>query len=234
MKKIITLILSVLVVLGLSVTAIAVSVCTVSADSVTASPGENITVPVRIAGNSGFTNFSIMIDYDREALELVSIDTQVGRNTYLCGDYASVNTDYKDENGKSFGYINCALSDKCGTSGVLFTVTFKVSEDFEGEAEIRPVVNYIRNNAAVFSVFEEVTADVNYGTVTVSASSPDELKGDVNGDGTVDVFDIAALYSKILSGEAFDAEDMAASDVNGDGNVDVYDTSELYRMILRG
>lgn len=33
-----------------------------------------MTVPIRISGNRGFTNFGIALDYDREQLELLSTD----------------------------------------------------------------------------------------------------------------------------------------------------------------
>ena len=68
--------------------------CTVSADSVSATAGGTVTVPIRISGNRGFTNFGIALDYDREQLELLSIQTAEGETPYLCGTTVAVNTQW--------------------------------------------------------------------------------------------------------------------------------------------
>ncbi len=51
-------------------------------------------------------------------------------------------------------------------------------------------------------------------------------KGDVNGDGTVDVADISAIITSMAS----DKQDMKA-DVNGDGSVDVADISSVLTIM---
>ena len=60
------------------------------------------------------------------------------------------------------------------------------------------------------------------------ASLPEEepLKGDVNGDGTVDVADISTIIS-VMAGSATSAE----ADVNGDGSVDVADISTVISVM---
>ena len=84
MKKIISIVLAVALIFVLAVTAMAAEIaeCTVSVDSVPAA-GKTVTVPVRITGNRGFTNFGIALDYDREQLELLSIQTAAG-DLWLC------------------------------------------------------------------------------------------------------------------------------------------------------
>ena len=52
------------------------------------------------------------------------------------------------------------------------------------------------------------------------------LKGDVNGDGAVDVADISAVIS-VMAGAA----DYTAADVNGDGAVDVADISNIISIM---
>ena len=49
--------------------------------------------------------------------------------------------------------------------------------------------------------------------------------GDVNGDGSVDVADIATIISVMASGSAGDSP--ASADVNGDGTVDVADIATV-------
>ena len=50
----------------------------------------------------------------------------------------------------------------------------------------------------------------------------DQPKGDVNGDQTVDVADIASVIDVMAAGT-----NDAAADVNGDGTVDVADIAEI-------
>ena len=232
MKKIIVLVLSVALVLGIGMTAIAVANCSVTAESVEAVAGQSVTVPIVISGNSGFTNFCIMIDYDREALELTSINSANGENTYLCGDLVSTNTAFEDEDGNTFGFINCALTEKCSENGTLFTVTFKVADDFTGSAEVKPVVSYMRNNEAVFSVFEEMTANVTNGTVAAKESElPDVVYGDVNGDGKINATDAALTYRYVNNKAVLTESQLAAADVNGDGKVNATDAAFIYRYV---
>ena len=85
MKKITSVILAIALIFALAVTAMAAEIadCTVSADSVSATAGGTVTVPIRISGNRGFTNFGIALDYDREQLELLSILKRMVRERKL-------------------------------------------------------------------------------------------------------------------------------------------------------
>ena len=53
------------------------------------------------------------------------------------------------------------------------------------------------------------------------------LKGDVNGDGTVDVADIASIIDVMAGATAPGASASDSADVNGDGTVDVADISSV-------
>jgi hypothetical protein len=57
------------------------------------------------------------------------------------------------------------------------------------------------------------------------------LKGDVNGDGTVDVADISSIISIMASATVPDASPSGAADVNGDGSVDVADISSVITIM---
>lgn len=54
----------------------------------------------------------------------------------------------------------------------------------------------------------------------------EEIKGDVNGDGSVDVADISAIISQMAGTATY-----AAADVNGDGSVDVADISNVITIM---
>lgn len=61
---------------------------------------------------------------------------------------------------------------------------------------------------------------------------PIRKKGDVNGDGTVDMFDYAALKSGVLGKTLLTDKEKLAADINGDGNVDMFDCLELKNEIM--
>ena len=60
------------------------------------------------------------------------------------------------------------------------------------------------------------------------------MKGDVDGDGTVGVFDLTAVKRQILNGSGIEGIFYASADVNNDGNVDVFDYIAVRKSILSG
>lgn len=229
MKKIISAVLAAVLLLAMAVTATAADMadCAVSADSVTGAAGGTVTVPIRVTGNRGFTNFGIALDYDREQLELVSLQT-AGKTPYLCGTAAAANPQWTGSDGKTYGYVTAALEEAAAEDGILFTATFRLSETFAGTAEIRPVVQYMRSNQRLLSVFDEIPVETAAGTVSTV------LVGDFDQNGQVDVFDVMGLYAAVSGNTDFTEEDLASLDVNGDGGIDVFDVMALYAIVTGG
>ena len=229
MKKFIAVTLAVLLSLALplGVMAAELTSCTVTADSVAGEPGETVTVAVKIADNPGFTNFAIALDYDREHLILKSIETQNGEDPYLCGSNVSINKTW-DENEKEYGFVVSASADPVKENGILFTVTFEIAADFVGEAQVTPVVQYIRNNEAVFSIFEEIHATVTAGMIT------SVLVGDVNGDGIIEYNDVMMAYKAFLGETELTAEQMAVVDTNRNGTVEEAEYQAIYQIYIGG
>ena len=229
MKRFIAICLVVLLSLALPLTVMAAELtsCTVTADSVAGAPGETVTVAVRIADNPGFTNFAIALDYDREHLTLQSIETKDGATPYLCGSNVSINKTW-DENEKEYGFVVSASADPVKENGILFTVTFEIAADFVGEAQVTPVVKYIRNNEAVFSIFEEIRATVTSGTVT------SVLVGDVNGDGIIEYNDVMMAYKAFLGEAELTPEQMAVVDSNRNGTVEEAEYQAIYQIYIGG
>ena len=62
--------------------------------------------------------------------------------------------------------------------------------------------------------------------------TPECGSADVNDDGTVDVIDIVALVTLILSEQEFNDELLCSYDVNSDGTIDVIDIFVLINTIL--
>ena len=229
MKKFIAVTLAVLLSLALplGVMAAELTSCTFTADSVAGEPGETVTVAVKIADNPGFTNFAIALDYDREHLILKSIETQNGDDPYLCGSNVSINKTW-DENEKEYGFVVSASADPVKENGILFTVTFEIAADFVGEAQVTPVVQYIRNNEAVFSIFEEIHATVTAGMIT------SVLVGDVNGDGIIEYNDVMMAYKAFLGETELTAEQMAVVDTNRNGTVEEAEYQAIYQIYIGG
>ena len=68
------------------------------------------------------------------------------------------------------------------------------------------------------------------GFETVYNAIPAENKGDINGDGVVNISDVTALINKILGLSDYSN---TACDINADGVVNVSDVTDLINMILK-
>lgn len=69
--------------------------------------------------------------------------------------------------------------------------------------------------------------------VAFTANAQSTITGDVNGDGTVSVNDVAMIVNHIL-GVVDDNFIIANADVNGDGEIDINDVMETVSIILEG
>ena len=63
----------------------------------------------------------------------------------------------------------------------------------------------------------------------VKGGAPEPIKGDVNGDGEVNISDVNAMIDFILS-----SSDDPIADVNGDGEINISDVNEVISIILSG
>lgn len=112
-----------------------------------------------------------------------------------------------------------------GNSGAVVNMTIDIDEDMvTGEYEIS-----ISNiNLTATDQTKITPADV-----TCTLTVRDYIRGDANGDGTVDVTDIVAIANHIL-GQGSHAVNTYAADVNGDGVIDVTDIVGVANLILNG
>ena len=90
--------------------------------------------------------------------------------------------------------------------------------DAEGNEEVTLFIFKCYNGMAVYKI----------GT-NVSGGEQPGIKGDVNGDGEVNIADVNAIIDMILSG-SMDAK----GDVNGDGEVNIADVNAIIDIILKG
>ena len=61
-------------------------------------------------------------------------------------------------------------------------------------------------------------------------SSEEPVKGDVDGDGTVNALDAALIYKLVKNNSALTEEQVAACDMNGDGKVNILDAALIYKL----
>ena len=219
--------------LTITVTAEATESCVITVESTEAKAGEQVAVEVRISENPGFTNFGIVLDYDREKLELVSLTPAA-----LCGELAFGTVEWspaQDEQAKNstafdqtkvYGYVVCASETQITGNGTLVTAVFQVKDSVNGTASVTPIVSYIRDNTALFSFFAPVNAEVNDGAVTIEEYTI--VYGDVSGDGEVSSVDAAMTYAVHNGKLNFSKEQELAADVSGDGEVSSVDAALIY------
>ena len=82
-------------------------------------------------------------------------------------------------------------------------------------------------------VIPEYDENWNPKTITIELQGGDSKQGDTNGDGTVDVADIAAVIS-VMAGSATSVGSAAGNaDVNGDGTVDVADIATIISIMAK-
>lgn len=105
-------------------------------------------------------------------------------------------------------------------SGALVTFDVTASEDFTGTATMN-----LRNT--VFTTEDGVENDLADEECTVIKGQ----KGDVNGDGVIDITDVTALISKALENDVTPFISIAA-DLNNDGLFDITDVTMLISLVL--
>ena len=108
---------------------------------------------------------------------------------------------------------------------VLATLKFKVIEMTTGSEIGFKVISVF---AAEDEVVEMVKATYNAGIVKAKV-----LKGDVNLDGKIDVYDAVAVLRSVAGITSLNADAEVAADVNNDGNINVLDATTILKYVAR-
>lgn len=112
-----------------------------------------------------------------------------------------------------------------GNSGALVTFNLTADTDFTGPATIA-----MRNTLFTTTAGMEIPLGDETCSVTVPAVGK---KGDVNGDGNVNISDVTALINYLLSGDASSIQ-LGNADINSDGGINISDVTALINKLLRG
>lgn len=112
-----------------------------------------------------------------------------------------------------------------GNSGALVTFDVTANDDFTGPATITLC-------GTLFTTItgEEVSFADEVCMVTLPATL---LKGDVDGDGSVNITDVTALIDYLLSGD-IEGINIMNADVEEDGNINITDVTILIDYLLSG
>ena len=128
-----------------------------------------------------------------------------------------------------------------GQNGKAVTPTFSVDDILNGIYSkhidgTSLIVSAIMPNASYADSFDvtctdgETTFTQRFG-VAIIGDGNSSVKGDVNGDGAVDVADIATVISVMASTVGSGSATATAADVNGDGTVDVADIASIISIM---
>ena len=191
----------------------------------TINPGETLTVSILLDNEAEYTAFQCDL-YLPEGLSVEQED----------GDYIFDLTSRKGRDHNissqlqvdgSIRIISYSPSIKAysGNSGPLVTYNVTASSDFEAPASI-----LLKNILFTTVAGNEVPFADEICTVTLTATA---LRGDVNGDGNVNISDVTTLIDYLLSGNAIGVNQTAA-DCNQDSLVNISDVTALIDYLLSG
>ena len=65
-----------------------------------------------------------------------------------------------------------------------------------------------------------------------SEYTPSEIKGDVDGDGTVTVMDATLVQKCVVNAATLTADQIVLADINGDGTVTVLDATAIQKLAI--
>jgi len=197
--------------LGICTVCKAESALYISASDVRATYDDTFTIDLNLDRNAGSFYLSLMIDYDKDALELVSI-----------------------ENGSLFSlmtgnmYIWYSNAEDVTATGKLATLTFKVKETAEADVTY-PI------SITVYECYNanEQTVDAVAGNGSVFVY--DYVYGDANGDGKINGQDATRLLRYLANYNPFTGESTVTvgngADANGDGKINGQDATRLLRYL---
>ena len=191
----------------------------------TIAPGETSTVSIMLDNETAYTAFQIDI-YLPEGLTVEQED----------GDYIFDLTSRKGRDHNissqlqvdgSIRVISYSPSIKAysGNSGALVTFSVTASSDFEGPASILLKNILFTTVAGIEIPFADESC-----TVTTPVTS---LKGDVDGNGLVNISDVTALIDYLLNNDA-SAINLSNADCDGNGLVNISDVTSLIDYLLSG
>ncbi len=231
MKRLAAVLLTCVLLFAMTSVAFAEESVTITVGSVKGEVGDVVQVPVSVSEGHYMVNGRIFLTYDPTVLELQEVCDDVD-NPY----FEDVNTDILDSSfmwafkspkaGKA-NFVFATSADTGNTAGgAIYTLTFKLLKKADNSAIVVTVPEISTNSGAgdTDAVLTLVDGDVK---VTEVDDTP-TMKGDVNGDGKVNLPDATRLFYYINGLLELTDQQMLNADLTGDGVVDLNDATRLF------
>ncbi len=181
--------------------------------------GETKTIALILDNETAFSAFQTDI-YLSNGLEIEQEDGEfiIDLNTDRAARSHVVST-FRQEDGSIRVFVTSQnLTIFKGNSGDIAYIQIKATNAFPGSGTISLKNTIAAETDATKHVLPDYVAQAGEQTV---------LKGDVNGDGEVNIADVNAIIDMILSGRSD-----ISGDVNGDGEVNIADINSVIDLIL--
>lgn len=137
-------------------------------DSIKAQAGQEVTMPVYIENNPGFSGTKITVSYD-ENLKVISVEKG---NVLNYGNFVQ-NADNSADN--SFDVVwNGSIENKA--NGVMFTVTFKLPNNATGDYNVK--ITYDKDNT-FNAKYDDVTFDCGSAVISVPQNGNSDTDNNV-------------------------------------------------------
>lgn len=183
-------------------------------------PGQVVNLPVSISEARNVSGFDFTLSYDPALLGQPAVEAGAlltGRSWQVTGQVGEPGS------YRVIGYSATGEALPAG-SGVLVRVTFKVAE----QAKV--------GSKCQVSFSQAILSDSSGNSIPVTGKSGQVVvarkKGDVNGDGRIDVLDVVRAVNIALGRFAPGEEEKSAADANGDGQVNVLDVVRIVNIAL--
>jgi Cohesin domain/Dockerin type I domain len=191
-----------------------------------ADPGSEVTVPIVVTSDQDIAGAQFTVNFDSTKLQVKEATLGADNPDMMP---IGVATETANSTGKlAVGLLNTELENSftAGTDKELFVITFTL------ESDVTAAIPLTLTSVSVGTVVgDTAAADVDVAVVngTIFLSPPVD-PGDVNDDGSINIFDLLGLL-QILSGAG---ESTVGSDVNVDGSVNIFDLLALLSLLASG
>lgn len=222
-----------------SLATVAVQAATYKAVSEVSADKKTVTMTVNVSDADAVNGYAVQLSYDPTVLEPVASETNdaTGSTCYATTAISNdsgvlvadlVDTDSDDKNDAvAIGWA-AAEAIAVGENGAdVATVTFNVLKEENTEVDVDMVAYATDANTLV----DAGDVDVANGTVTFTA---DFLRGDVNGNGEIEITDATEIYNHLAKTELItDSEKIKRADVDANGEIDITDATAIFNHLAK-
>ena len=179
--------------------------------------GRKVSVPVTLEIDQPVNKVILIATYDEEILEYVDADIDPAYAGKVMVNPTTLNNQVK---------IDILTEEDIDINGVVASLNFKILNKIEEATNI----NYLYQEIRMSDMPIELTEESGY-TPSVVTSVP--LKGDVNSDGRIDVYDAVMVLKYLIGTAELDADGIEAAKVTGGDTVTTQDSITILKYIAR-